>query len=152
MNNPPYRDWGPTANQRGKVIQTYLYIIVYKKYLVISDKARHIVPTALLVRVQRFRKDLCKAVKGLITRLIVLSMITVSYWRRRRRFTIFERRDEIASLAFDPPLFVDKITVGDTEVDSFWYIYLKLYCTKFGQTFRGWPKEFPNDFRSLWYM
>ena len=39
------------------------------------DKARHIVPTALLVRVQRFRNDLYKAVKGPSTRPIVLSMM-----------------------------------------------------------------------------
>ena len=43
------------------------------------DKARHIVPTALFVRVQRLRNDLHKAVKGPSTRLIVLSMITGSY-------------------------------------------------------------------------
>ena len=52
------------------------------------DKARHIVPTALLVRVQRLRNDLYKAVKGPSTRPIVLSMISGSYCRRRRRFTI----------------------------------------------------------------
>ena len=52
------------------------------------DKARHIVPTALLVGVQRFRNDVYKAVKGPSTRPIVLSMIAGSYWRRRRRFTI----------------------------------------------------------------
>ena len=44
------------------------------------DKARHIVPTALLVRVQRFRNDLYKVVKGPSTRPIVLSMIAGSYW------------------------------------------------------------------------
>ena len=54
------------------------------------DQDRHIVPTALLVRVQRFRKDLHKAVKGPSTRPIVLSMIAGLYWRRRRRFSIFE--------------------------------------------------------------
>ena len=43
------------------------------------DKARHIVPTALLVRVQRFRNDLYKAVKGPSTRPIVLSMIAKEY-------------------------------------------------------------------------
>ena len=43
------------------------------------DKARHIVPTALLVRVQRFRNDLYKAVKGPSTRPMVLSMIAGSY-------------------------------------------------------------------------
>ena len=42
------------------------------------DKARHIVPTALLDRVQRFRNDLYKAVKGPNTRPIVLSMIAGS--------------------------------------------------------------------------
>ena len=56
----------------------------------ILDKARHIVPTALLARVQRFRNDLHKAVKGPSTKPIVLSMIAGSYWRSRRRLTIFE--------------------------------------------------------------
>ena len=58
------------------------------------DKARHIVPTALLVRVQRLRNDLHKTVKGPSKRPIVLSMIAGSYWRRRSRYTIFEP-DEI---------------------------------------------------------
>ena len=52
------------------------------------DMSRHIVPTALLVRVQCFRKDLCKAVEGPSTRPIDLSMITGSYFRRQRRLTI----------------------------------------------------------------
>ena len=55
-----------------------------------EDKARHIVPTALLVRVQRLRNDLYKALEGPTTRPIVLSMITGSYFRRRRRLTILE--------------------------------------------------------------
>ena len=54
------------------------------------DKACHKVPTALLVRVQRLRNDLYKAVKWPSTRPIVISMITGSYCRRRRHFTIFE--------------------------------------------------------------
>ena len=45
----------------------------------VLDKARHIVPTALLVRVQCFRNDLYKVVKGPITRPIVLSMIAGLY-------------------------------------------------------------------------
>ena len=49
------------------------------------DKSRHIVPTALLVRMQCFRKDLYKAVEGQSTRPIVLPMITGSFCRRRRR-------------------------------------------------------------------
>ena len=52
------------------------------------DKARHIVQTALLVRVQRSRNDLYNAVKRPSTRPSVLSMIFGSYFRRRRRFTI----------------------------------------------------------------
>ena len=43
------------------------------------DKARHIVPTAFLVRVQRLRNDLYKAVNGPGTIPIVLSMIAGSY-------------------------------------------------------------------------
>ena len=96
------------------------------------DKARHILPTALLVRVQRFKNDLDKAVKGPNTRTIVLSMIAGSYWRRRRRFTIFEP---------DEMKFASPLT-------------LLRYCTRRGQKFRVWPilKNFPNVFRSLWYL
>ena len=54
------------------------------------DKARHIVSTALLVRVQCFREGLYKAAEGQSTIPIVLSMINGSYCRRRRRFTIIE--------------------------------------------------------------
>ena len=42
------------------------------------DKARYIVPSALLVRVQRFRKDPYKAVKEPSSRHVVLSMIAGS--------------------------------------------------------------------------
>ena len=52
--------------------------------------ARHIVPTALLVRVQCLRNDLYKAVEGPITIPMVLSMISGSYFRRRMRLTILE--------------------------------------------------------------
>ena len=54
------------------------------------DKARHIVPTGLFVRVQCFWKGSYKAVEGPGTRPIVLSMITGSYCRRRKRLIIFE--------------------------------------------------------------
>ena len=47
------------------------------------DKARHIVPTALLVWVQYFKKSLYKAVQGPRTRHIVLSIINGSYCRRQ---------------------------------------------------------------------
>ena len=80
-SGPSWR--GPTNNQRGRGSGT---CCLWGDL----DKARHIIPTALLVRVQRLRNDLYKTVKGPNTRPIVLSMIAGSYWRRRRRFTIFE--------------------------------------------------------------
>ena len=54
------------------------------------DKARRIVPTALLVRVQFLKNDLYKVVEGPSTRPIVLSMITGSYVPCRMRLTILE--------------------------------------------------------------
>ena len=72
----------PILNQRAK--------IRHLSPLRRLDKARHIVSTALLVRVQCFRKGMCKAVQGPSTRPIVLSMINRSHSRRRRHFTIFE--------------------------------------------------------------
>ena len=54
------------------------------------DRTRHIAPTALLVRVVFSREDLYKVVEWPSTRPKVLSMITWSYLRRRRRLTIFE--------------------------------------------------------------
>ena len=73
----------PTNNQRGQISGPC-------RLWGGLDKARHIVPTALLVRVQCFRKGSYKAVEGPSTRPIVLSLITGSYCRRRRRLTIFE--------------------------------------------------------------
>ena len=52
------------------------------------NKARHVVPTALLVRMQCFRKGLYKTVEGLSTRPMVISIINGLYCRRR--LTIFE--------------------------------------------------------------
>ena len=54
------------------------------------DRARHIVPTALLIRVQCFRKGLYKTVEGPSTRPIVLLMTNGSSCRRRSRLTFFE--------------------------------------------------------------
>ena len=49
------------------------------------DKARHVVPAALPVRVQCLRESLYMAVEGPSTRPIVFSMIPGSNCRRRRR-------------------------------------------------------------------
>ena len=48
------------------------------------DKTRHIVPTALFVRVQCLRNGMYKAVEGTCTRLMVLSMISGSYLSSHR--------------------------------------------------------------------
>ena len=113
------------------------------------DKARHIVPTALLVRVQRFRNDLYKAVKGPSTRPIVPLDDRWVILTTSKAFHYFRaRRDEIR-FAFDPTKFVNKITVEDRVSDSLWNIILKRYFTKFGQKFRVWPKEFPKRFPKL---
>ena len=45
--------------------------------------------------------------------------------------------------------FEDTITVEDRVSDSFCYIFLKRYCTKFGEKFRVWPKEVPKRFPKL---
>ena len=55
------------------------------------DNARHKYITRRLVRVQCLRKDLYKAVEGPSTTLIVLSMITGSYFRHWMRFTFLIR-------------------------------------------------------------
>ena len=103
------------------------------------DKARHIVPTALLVRVQRLKNELYKAAKRakyktyspLDDHWVILSTSNAfNYFRARR--------DEIR-FAFDPLWFVDKITVEYRVSDSFRYIFLKRYCTTFGQKFRVLP-------------
>ena len=64
---------------------------------------RTVVPTAVLVRVQRLRNDLYKAVKGPSTRPIVLSMITGSYFRGSKAFHYFRARRDKIRFAFDPP-------------------------------------------------
>ena len=86
------------------------------------DKTRHIVPTALLVRVQRFRNDLYKAVKGPSTRPIVLSIIAGSYWRRQRRFTIFDptRWSSLRHLNFESDWIhnMDQMRISRTDPSS----------------------------------
>ena len=68
----PKAEGVPTNNERGRVSGPCCLLGAL-------DKARLIVPTALLSRVQRFRNELYKAVKAPSTRPIVLSMIAGSY-------------------------------------------------------------------------
>ena len=73
----------PTYNQRGRGSAPC-------RLWGVLDKGHNIVPTTLLVSVQRLRNDLYKAVKGPSKRPKDFSMIAGTYWRRRRHFTIFE--------------------------------------------------------------
>ena len=113
------------------------------------DKARHIVPTALLVRVQCFRNDLHKAVKRPSTRPIVLSMIVGTYWRRRRRLTIFEP-DE---MKFASPLTLFILKTRSPKKTG-WVIPLDTYswndvAPNLDRISEYDLKNFPKGFRSL---
>ena len=98
------------------------------------DKAFHIVPTALLVRVQRLKNDPYKAVNGHKT-YSPLDGHWVIVTTSKVLHCFLARRDEIRFL-FDPPSFVDDIIVENRLTDSFRYIFLKRNCTKFRQKFR----------------
>ena len=94
----------PTNNHRGRRSLTF-------RLCEGSDKARHVVPTALLVRVLSFRKGLCEAVEGPNTRLLDDQWVILS--SSSKSFNYFRtRRDEIRCV-FDPPYFVNYITVDD---------------------------------------
>ena len=110
------------------------------------DKSRHIVPTALLVRVKCLKKDLHKAVEGPSTRPMDLSMINGSYFRRGRRLTILEP-DETKSASHFWPSLVCRLE--DRVRDSFRNIFLKRYFTKFRQHVRVWPEELSECFSKL---
>ena len=103
----------PTDNQRGRRSRLC-------RLLGGLGKVCHVVPITLLVRVQCFRKGLCKAVEGPSSRSIVLSMISGSYCRRRRRLTIVDL-DEMKFGVFVPSLVcnLDNFTVDDLVKYSF---------------------------------
>ena len=111
------------------------------------NKTNRIVPTTLLVREQRFGNYLYKTVKGPSTRPIVLSMIAGSYWRCRRRFTIFESDEMKFASPFDPPKFVDKITAIPCDTKSWNDI-----APNSDRSSEYDLKNFPNVFWSLWYL
>ena len=114
------------------------------------DKVLHIVLTPLLVResatlqerfVQDRKRAKHKTYSPLDDRWVILTTTKAFHYFRARR--------EEIRWAFDPPKFVNKITVDDRLNDSFWYIFLKRYCAKFGQKFRAWPKELLQRFPKL---
>ena len=62
LNNPPYRDWGPTANLSGNVIKIgftnmYSNMKVYQKYLVTSIKVGHATRFCTRAQVQRLKES-----------------------------------------------------------------------------------------------
>ena len=120
----------PTNNQRGRGSGPF-------RLWGGLDKARHIVPTALLVRVQCFRKYLYKAVKGPSTRPIFLSMIV----GRLRRFTIFgpNKMKFANSLRLWPSLVCRQ---DDRRRPGEWFLsehIVETIFSTFGQKFRVWP-------------
>ena len=111
------------------------------------DKSRHIVPTALLVRVQCFRKDLYtsfrakhKSYRPLDDQWVILSTSNAFYYFQTRR-------DEIR-FAFDPPCFVNYITVYDWVRD----ILEKNILPNLDKNSEYDLKNFPKVLQSLWYL
>ena len=105
-------------------------------------KARFIVPTALLVRVQGAMKDMYKIVEGPSTKPLVLSMVTGSYLQRRRRLTIYEPDEmKFAAPLMLPSFRLDLVQERVTNSFRYMYIFLKQYFTKLGQKLRVWPEE-----------
>ena len=99
------------------------------------DKARHIVPTALLVRVQCFRKSLHKAVQGPSTRPIVVSMINGSYCRRRRRLTIFEPDEMKFGVSYNSckakyEMYLKTCVLSISNMQILEILWTALQCTK----------------------
>ena len=84
-------------------------------------KSRQIVPIVLLVRVQRFMKNLYKVVKLSSTRVIVLSRISASYIRRWGRLTIFKPDKTIFAVFL--PSFVCKLDHRRRPSERFVQIY-----------------------------
>ena len=113
------------------------------------DKARHKVPTALLVRVQFSRKDLYKAVEWSCTRhinysplndhcVILLTLEAFNY------FWAWQN-----SLCLWSPL-VCRLDHRRRPDESFGNIFLKRYFTIFGEkTVRVWPEELSKCFSKL---
>ena len=116
------------------------------------DKARHIVPIALLVRVQCFRKGPYKAVEGPSTRPLVLSMINGSYYRRRRRLTILEPDEMKFGVSLTLPSLKTR-----SPLKTGWEIPFVTYSwneisPNFDSSWDHDLKIFSNVFRSLWYL
>ena len=130
--------WRSTENQKGDEVWTSL------------AKSSHKVPTALLVTMQRSRKDLYNAVEGSSTRPIVLSMITGSYFRRWMRLTIFEAKFA-ASLTGLVCTRDHRRRPGDLEIPSETYSRTNI-STNWDKSSEYYLKNFPNFFLSLSFL
>ena len=116
------------------------------------DKARHIISRALLVRVQCLRNNLLKDVKRPSTRLIFLSMIAGSYWRRRRRFTIFEPDKMEFALSLTHLSWQTRSPYKTRWVNPLDTYSWKDIAPNLDKSAEYDPKNFPNVFRRLWYL
>ena len=133
----------PTSNQRGRgyrpcALQGSL------------DKSRHIVPNVLLVRVQRFKKDLYKTVEGPSTIPIVLSKISWSYFRRHLHLPIFEP-DETK---FAAPFFICRKDHHRRPVERFHYKHIfetTIHQIQTKVQSVTW-RTFVMFFEALWYL
>ena len=137
-NSGPRTKGVPTNNQRGRGSGPCLLWGGL-------DMSRHIVSTALLVRVQCFRKNLYKVPEGPSTRPIVFSMINGSYFRFRRCLTILEL-DKTKFASHWPS---STCWLYHRVRDSFRNIFLKRYVTKFRQQVRVLPEELSKCFPKL---
>ena len=96
-----------------------------------------------LVGVQCLRNDLYKAVKGPSTRPSPLD----DHWVNDiEGVSLFSSPTRWNSLRLWPSLVLKQ---DHRRRSGEWYIFLKRYCTKFGQKFRVWPKELSKRFPKL---
>ena len=128
----------PGRNRRECILTRNLPLYLRFPFLWMK-KFRMIVASLLFV--QGCKRAEKKTYSPLDDRLVILTTLQAFHYFR-------VRRDEIR-FAFDPPKFVDKITVEGRVSDSLGYIILKRFCTKFWQKVRVWPKELPKHFPKL---
>ena len=107
---------GPTNNQEGQRSRTC-------RSCGGLDKARHVVPTGLIVRVQCYRKSMHMAVGGPSIIPIVFSMIPLSHTADVECVWLFLFRGNEIIWALDRSTFVNKITVNELVGDFFFPAY-----------------------------
>ena len=194
INNPPYREWGPTVNQSGEVIkcdtQTYIVKYIYIKNIWrhpfklavlravctraqvqrmresrltitgdgdqdhVAYKVRHIVPTALLVRVQCLRNSLYKAVKGPSTIVLSSSRWSPGHTSDVAGVWLFKSPIRQNSLRIWPSL-VCRLDHRRRPGERFLpkqILRINDISPNLDKRSEYDLKNFPIEFRSLWYL